>query len=344
MPETPVIAPLPSLREYRAELIASGVPDPLPFVPVDAAGLLARLPAPTDPTSQGWPWDVETPPAPSGESTSWPEIFIAMPSFRQGAYIEAALRSILLQNYPRLRVVVADADSPDETAAILARYQPWLSYVRRAPDRGQAHALNLCFSLASNTAIHGWLNSDDLLLPGALQAIAHTWSQSRADFIYGDGLTLDAEQGPLSLDQAGWVHPAFRRYPGIVFSHAAFWAGHHLQPFREQLFGAIDYEFWIRLLPHTRRRRHVSQPLGLIRVHPAAKSHDPALRARWARDAQLNGLAYPELYRAGPQRRWLHHVTQRLVRRLRRANALAGARAICTAACWPAVITRVPPR
>ena len=70
-----------------------------------------------------------------------------MPSFRQGAYIEEAIRSVLLQNYPGLELIVLDAGSTDETTSILEKYRPWLSFSRSAPDRGQAHAINLGLSV-----------------------------------------------------------------------------------------------------------------------------------------------------------------------------------------------------
>lgn len=240
----------------RESLVGEGAPAVLPFVPVPADGLLAALPLPPPGSPDGWPWNVQTPP-PDATATDWPEIFVAVPSYRQGDYIEAALRSILLQNYPRLRLVVLDAASPDGTARVLDRYRPWLSFARSAPDRGQAHALNLAFSLAGDTGLLGWLNSDDLFLPGALFAVARAHLLRGSDFIYGDGLSLDQSSGRVALDRAGFAHPRFRRYPGAIYSHAVFWSAALRLPFREDLHCALDYELWIRLLPATRRRLHL---------------------------------------------------------------------------------------
>lgn len=322
---------VPGFTRHRAELANEGNAARCDPVPSAAGGLLRELPPPGA-NARGWPWDVETPPRPEDEDG--PEIFIAMPSFRQGRYIEEALRSVLLQNYPRLRLAVCDAGSNDGTEVILARYARWISFQRIAPDRGQSHALNLAFSLAPSAGLQGFLNSDDLLLPGALRTVARKWRDSNADFIYGNGLSLEDVSGRLSLDIAGCPAPSFRRYPGLVFSHAAFWSSHLSQPFHEELHGALDYEYWVRLLPRARKRRYVSRPLGVMRLHPASKSCDPAQRSHWERDATINGTLHPHLYGPDPLRSRLHRITQRLVRRWRRGRARNEAAAVCREAGW----------
>jgi glycosyltransferase involved in cell wall biosynthesis len=237
--------------------------------------------------------------APFARSTErWPTITIVMPSFKQGDYLEEALRSVLLQNYPRLEFIVIDGGSPDQSPALIERYRPWLSFARVAPDRGQAHAINLGFSLATGE-LYGWLNSDDLYLPGALRRVVEARRHTRdAEFIYGDALTLDEATGGRRHTLSHLATGRYVKFPGLVPSHATFWAAARHQPVWEEQYCALDYELWIRLVPGL-RRHHVAWPLGVIRDHPAAKSHDPKIRQRWDEDAQRNNLAHPELYREG---------------------------------------------
>ncbi len=265
-----------------------------------------------------------------------------MPSYRQAAYIEEALRSILLQNYPALELVVIDGGSDDGTAEILHRYRPWLSHLRISPDRGQAHAINLGFSLCAPDGLRAWLNSDDLYLPDAFHHIAETHRRTHAQFLYGDQLILRQETGELLIEAHGPAWPRYRKFPGLVASHAAFWHAAHHQPCWEEQHCALDYELWIRLLPGL-RQSYLARPLGLGRQHDASKTFSPAMAARWKEDATRNGLAHPTLYQSRPWLDFEHRLLVAFLRRYRAprlARALADTRRACG---WPATTLHATP-
>ena len=74
---------------------------------------------------------------------------------------------MLGQTYPRLEYFVQDGGSTDESESILREFGSRLNGWTVASDRGQADAINQAFRRTSGE-IMGWLNSDDLLMPGAL--------------------------------------------------------------------------------------------------------------------------------------------------------------------------------
>ncbi len=321
---------LPNLHAYREELLAAGAPFPLPCVPFSQQGLLAALPAPREGRT-GWPWTVETTP------TSWPQvapkISVVTPSFQQGEYLEETIRSVLLQNYPALEYVVFDGGSTDSSPAIIERYRPWLSFARSRRDRGQSHAINLGLSLAHGD-LRAWLNSDDYYLPGALRRVAAGWQISQADIIYGDGLQLDERTGQRMPAPANLAHGRYVKYPGLLLSHATFWAASRQQPIWEEQHCALDYELWIRILPGARLRR-VPWPLAVARQHEAAKTYNPRMQQQWQADAERNGRAHPELYRP---RRWLdfeHCSVQRFVGFWRRRRLLRSLPKVYRECGWP---------
>ncbi len=304
---------LPNLAVYRAEFVATGLTLPLPAVSWRLDGMLSSLPPPPS-RRKGWPWDVQTAPFASS-AEGWPKITVVTPSFQQGDYLEETLRSVLLQNYPHLEFIVLDGGSTDESSKIIDGYRPWLSFARVARDRGQSHAINLGFSLGSGS-IYCWLNSDDFFLPGTLHRVAEAW-KTGAEFIYGDLLELNQQEGRLSHAFSNLACGRYVKFPGLVPQPSTFWSASRHKPLWEEQHCALDYELWIRLLPGL-RTRHLGRPLSVARLHDAAKTYNPAMRQRWGEDARRNGLAHPKLYSAGISSRFLNHEF-RLVQSLSRS-------------------------
>ncbi len=91
--------------------------------------------------------------------------------------------SVLNQNCSNIEHIVVDGGSIDDTLTILARYEhlKWIS----EPDRGQSDALNKGFKMATGNWIL-WLNSDDILVPNALQSyIDASFKNKDANVIHG---------------------------------------------------------------------------------------------------------------------------------------------------------------
>ncbi len=137
---------------------------------------LDELPPPTEGT--GWPWTEETPqlPATLADGSPWPRLSIVTPSYNRRAFIEGSLRSVLLQGYPDLELVVIDGGSNDGTVEILERYRPWLASLVVEPDRGWRHAVNKGLVRCSGQIVT-FFSSDDLYLPGAFGRVCARWPE-----------------------------------------------------------------------------------------------------------------------------------------------------------------------
>lgn len=100
-----------------------------------------------------------------------PKITIITPSYNQGQYLEQTIRSVLGQQYSNLEYIIMDGGSTDNSVEIIKRYTDKLAYWQSNPDGGQAAAIAKGFEMATGDIL-GWLNSDDVFLPGCLQTVA----------------------------------------------------------------------------------------------------------------------------------------------------------------------------
>src|ERR1700722_6107502 len=112
-------------------------------------------------------------------------------SFNQRQYLEEALNSVLQQDYPAIEYIVVDPGSSDGSRELIETYASRLERVIFEPDRGAADGLNKGFAHASGE-IFGFLNSDDVLLPGALRSVSVAFEQNPdCDIVMGNGFTIE---------------------------------------------------------------------------------------------------------------------------------------------------------
>src|SRR5205085_2928876 len=127
------------------------------------------------------------------------------PSYNQGAFLEETLRSVLDQGYPALEYIVMDGASTDESPQIIRRYADRLAHWQSQPDAGQADAIAAGFARATGD-IMCWVNSDDVLLPGALARVgAFFRDHPRAQFLYGNRLVIDAASREIGRHHWPWL-------------------------------------------------------------------------------------------------------------------------------------------
>ena len=107
---------------------------------------------------------------------------------------------MLLQGYPNLENIVTDGGSTDDSVEIIKKYDRWLTCWVSETDKGQGQAINKGLSYGSGE-VFNWLNSDDQLLPGALQRVAEIWQQEQPHL--ASGCTYDRRTVPPTRSQMG---------------------------------------------------------------------------------------------------------------------------------------------
>jgi GT2 family glycosyltransferase len=253
----------------------------------DVLPLLPQSP----PGKVGWPWQPNSCSGATWDKNSYlpPRISIVTPSYNQGAFLEQTLRSVLLQGYPNLEYIVIDGGSDDESIQILEKYQQWLSYWHSACDHGQADALNQGFARATGS-LAAWINSDDILLPGALWTLAAIHAEHPEAMLHGDVINLHADQGQVwritpknvSFDalREHWRHPVTWHQPGTFFPLSLL---QQIGPLDTTISNLFDLDFMCRAL-RVSSVIYCSYPVAAFRYHHQSKTlNDPS---RWIREKQ----------------------------------------------------------
>lgn len=210
-------------------------------------------------------------------------VSIVVPSYRQGRFLAACLESLIRQAASNLEIIVLDNCSDDETAAVLEAYRPALTRVEVRPDRGQADALRRGFEMATGDIL-GWLNCDDMLMPGAVERVEGVFEKtSTLDVVYGNCAQVD-ERG----DFLGYF-PYIRDYDedelrnfndfipqsSTFFRRSAYEKAGGLDA---TLHYAMDWDLWCRMATAGAKFEFLSDVLSGVRIHPDAKTVRGGLR------------------------------------------------------------------
>ena len=215
------------------------------------------------------------------DGTPWPRISIVTPSYNQGQYVEACVRSILLQGYNNLELIVMDGGSADDSMSVLQRYREYIYVLESKKDNGQSDAINQGF-VKSTGQVLGWLNSDDMLLPGVLNKISFLCGGTvERTLVTGGQIELTEASQSISIDRvAGYgLRPSIEallvRAP-LLHQSSTFWtrdlwyaSGAYLD---EGLHHAMDADLWFRLIPKAKRIKLIDEPLSVWRRHDEQKT------------------------------------------------------------------------
>lgn len=138
-------------------------------------------------------------------------ISIITSCYNREATIRSAIESVLGQDYPNIEYIIVDGASTDGSAeAICNAVTEYKNKVRfiSEPDSGMYEAINKGIRMATGDYI-GLVHSDDFLYsPQTISAIVSRLEQTRADFLYGDGLFVDPNNTDKIIRK--WIGGSYR--------------------------------------------------------------------------------------------------------------------------------------
>lgn len=228
----------------------------------------------------------------------YPVISIVVPSFNQGRYIGETLSSLVNQDYPALELIVMDGGSKDESADVIRSYEKHIKYWVSEKDRGQTHAINKGLQHVTGE-LFNWINSDDVLEPGALHHLA--------------GLMKEHPEKNLFIGKTRFFNSAgtIRNSVSIVFNRPEITLGYgqvnqpamfyrtqtlnEFLPLNESLNMCMDLDLWMRYLVRYDDRSLLETDFCLagFRFHDESKTMSTVNPFRKERD-----VLYAQLYSA----------------------------------------------
>jgi glycosyltransferase involved in cell wall biosynthesis len=178
-----------------------------------------------------------------------PVISIVLPTFNGSRYVGEAIRSCLDQTYRDWELIVVDDGSSDDTPAIIARYveqDPRIRTFRHHTNMKLPAALNTGFGEARGDYFT-WTSDDNVYLQSALSEMLRVLSESAdTDIVYADVGHVDENGLAIRDVPAGPPEDLpFRNSVGacFLFRRRVF---EELKGYRQELFMAEDYDFWLR--------------------------------------------------------------------------------------------------
>jgi glycosyltransferase involved in cell wall biosynthesis len=212
-----------------------------------------------------------------------PLVSIVTPTFNQCRFVRDTIESVLEQSYSRVEYLVIDDGSTDGTPQILAEYTGRIEWESQ-PNMGQTPTINKGWQ-RSRGEIVTWLNSDDTLLPGALEKIvAYFGEHPEVDIVFGDTIFTDENGTPIERSKSRGVFDyqtfvaecdnpipqpsAFIRRR--VVDQTGFLDPHY--------YYFMDWDFWLRAgLKH--KIAYLPEPLSTYRLHSESKTIAQEARA-----------------------------------------------------------------
>lgn len=199
-----------------------------------------------------------------------------MPSYNQGRYVEASIISLIEQDYAHKELIFIDGGSTDETMKIFEKYKKYFTHHVSEKDLGQSDALQKGFNRASGDVLT-WLNSDDLLLPGALKAVkAEFVDKPYVECVFGNVVWIDSEDLVIQCRKGDRVHRFLQKLRRLsAFGPSAFFTADALKRVggvNLDLHYTMDNELWWRFFIEGVKFSRVNEYTWAFRRHPKSKT------------------------------------------------------------------------
>lgn len=217
-----------------------------------------------------------------------PKVFVIMPAYNAGRFIEAAIRSVMGQTMTDWELLVIDDGSKDDTCAIaeaLAQKDDRIRFLRNEVNMGVAKTRNRGLDLCRGSYV-ALLDSDDVWHPQKLERQLQRMADTGADLSYCSYAIVDANGDQAKPD---YLVPETVDFHGLLrenvigCSTVMMTAAVAKKSRFETTLHHEDYALWTRLLRNGCRAAGCTEVLTDWRWIADSRSYDKRKSAasRW---------------------------------------------------------------
>ena len=201
---------------------------------------------------------------------------IAMPVGGWHPLLPAALDSLARQEMA-LDIAFLDASGDQRVAAAANASGLDFAYRRAGPDAGQAAAIAEGWA-HTRAPMLGWLNADDLLVPGALSAVVQAFdADPNAGVVHGGSDFIDETGQIIGFhDHAGEAGPLLYR-SNLISQPSCFMRRDCVDAVGgvdATLVYTMDWDLWVRLYANGVKFRRIDRTLSHVYMGPGTKTAD----------------------------------------------------------------------
>jgi glycosyltransferase involved in cell wall biosynthesis len=232
-----------------------------------------------------------------------PTVSIIIPTYNRARDVQTAIRSLLAQTRVPDEILIVDDGSADDTASIVARFDPPVRLIRHERSLGPSAARNTGLQACSGDLI-GFLDSDDTLPPDSLERrVSALIAAPDYGAIYGDCWMIgrNGERIGLFSQLQPRPHPSGDLFPALAVENLA---PVHTFLFRRACWEQSgdfditlrqleDHDFWLRMSACC-QFLYLDAPLANYHQHDAMMSVTRADAMRQARlTVQRRAIEHP---------------------------------------------------
>jgi glycosyltransferase involved in cell wall biosynthesis len=251
------------------------------------------------------------------------KISIVTISYNQAKYLEKAICSVLDQDYPLLEYIVVDPGSTDGSREIIESYADRIHKIIFEPDNGPADGLNKGFAQATGE-VFGYINADDILLPGALAEVAAYFeAHAEIDVLLGNGVQLnDTGVVTRTILSTKWDLRRYVYCACAMVQQANFFRAEAFEKtggFNTDNITCWDWELLLDMAVKGAKFMNVEDFWGGFRLYPESITGSGRMNLQFRIDIRRNFRKI-----MGRDFRWTDEVLRFFYRSTKKLNSLAG--------------------